>query len=516
MRLHFPIILAAATLAAVTQSGCRRHTNGENQNSVKSIIIPQPVEIKFLNGNYKFTKNLPIFFSEDLRETALIASEQLGFKTELCTGRHRNGIYLKIDTALPQEGYRLQIGRKRIDITGSSATGVFYGLQTLRQLTEINENNSKIPCVEIEDWPRFRWRGLMLDCSRTFQSIDYIKKTIDRLSFYKMNILHLHLTDDQGWRMEIKSHPELTTTGSRFHPYYNEPERYQGYYTQEQLKDLVRYAESRGITIVPEIEMPGHCYALLVCYPELSCTGKIDPKIFPYFKGPGVTKDILCAGNERVFSLIQDVINEVIDVFPSRFIHIGGDEAPKDRWENCRKCQARIKEEGLKDEKELQSYFVSRVEKMISAKGRRLIGWSEIIEGGLTPDAAVMDWIGGAKVAAGAGQDVVMSPTGYCYFDYTYKAISTEHAYSFDPVSGLWEEQAKYVLGLQANFWSHIDREPELVDKQLFPRLLSIAERGWSEANTRDWDQFSTKISKHLKVLQKMGVCYNTTENRNN
>ena len=488
---------------------CKSVTNEENKVTDTSYpLIPQPVQIDYSPGHFTITENTGIFCPAKLEETATVAAEQLGIKKPVNTGRKRNGIFLAVDTSLHREGYNLKVAGRNIEIKGGSNAGVFYAIQTLHQISGSNGLPSDVPCIMVNDFPRFNWRGLMLDCSRTFQSPEYLKKTIDRIAYYKMNVLHLHLTDDQGWRIEIKSHPELTEKGSKFHPEYNEPESHQGFYSQEEMKDIIRYAGSKGITIVPEIEMPGHSTAILVCYPELSCTGKIADKIFPFFKGPGVTPDILCAGNEETFVLIEDVIDEMVEIFPSGFIHIGGDEAPKVRWEKCPKCQKRIKDEGLKDEKELQSYFISRVEKYINTKGRRLIGWSEIIEGGLAPNAAVMDWIGGAKEATEKGQDVVMSPTSHCYFDYTYKAISSEHAYSFDPVKGLTAEQSKHILGLQANFWSHIDREPELVDKQLFPRILSIAERGWSPSNITDWESFRKRLEKHFKVLQKMGINY--------
>jgi len=346
------------------------------------------------------------------------------------------------------EGYTLEVSPSEIVITAAEEGNAFYARQTLSQLTSSN----RVPCVRIVDKPRFAWRGLMLDCSRTFQSLDYLHKTIDRLAAYKMNVLHLHLTDDQGWRIEIKKHPELTRRGAFFSAKYDEPDRHQGFYTQDQLRELVRYAAARYVTIVPEIEMPGHSHEVLVCRPDLACTGKVTDEIFPFFKGPNVTRDVLCAGNDDTYRLIEDVLDEVMDMFPSQFIHVGGDEAPKDNWNLCPKCQARIKAEGLKNEHELQSYFIRRIEKYLNAKGRRLIGWSEILQGGLAPNAAVMDWIGGAGPATKAGHDVVMSPTRYCYFDYANGAISSERAYSFEPAAGLSAEQAKHVLGLQANF----------------------------------------------------------------
>jgi len=437
-------------------------------------LLPWPTEVRRLTGEYVTTA-----------ESRITTNRQSGV-----------------------EGYMLDVTREGITIAAGDAAGIFYAQQTLGQLTVSN----RVPCVRIVDKPRFQWRGLMLDCSRTFQSLDYLRRTIDRMAAFKMNVLHLHLTDDQGWRMEIKKHPELTGRGARFAEKYSEPKAHEGFYTQEELRDLVKYAAARHVSIVPEIEMPGHSHEVIVCRPDLSCAGETNGDIFPFFKGPDITSDILCAGNEKTFAFMQDVLDEVIAVFPSPFIHIGGDEAPKESWKSCAKCQARIKTEGLKNEHELQSYFIKRIEKHLSAKGKRLIGWSEILQGGLAPNAAVMDWIGGAGPATKAGHDVVMSPTSHCYFDYTYKRISTERAYSYDPVAGLSAEQAGHVLGLQANFWSHIDREPELVDKQLFPRLLAIAERGWSPADTRDWPAFKVRLDAQLPRLRQMGVHYNNDE----
>jgi hexosaminidase len=320
------------------------------------------------------------------------------------------------------------------------------------------------------------------------------------------------LTDDQGWRIELKNFPELTGKGARFPDKYGQPESMHGHYTQDQMRELVRYARNRNITIVPEIEMPGHSLAVLSCYPHLSCTG--GPfEIYPFFKGPNITKDIYCAGNEDTFLFLQTVIDEIVELFPSQYIHIGGDEAPKDRWEACPKCQARIREEGLANEGQLQSYFIRRIEKYLNAKGRQIIGWDEILEGGLAPNAAVMSWRGvdGGVEAVRSKHFAVMSPTSHCYFDYTYERIDTRKALSFEPVpQQLSDVEAGYILGLQANFWSHIDRTPDRVDHQLFPRLLAIAERGWSSKSMRDWEDFQRRLKLHLERLDWLGVKYRT------
>jgi hexosaminidase len=477
-------------------------------------FIPQPAQVQMRSGSFTLSRDTAIVYAEGLEGVAKLAASQLGLRTVRSGSTEANAINLVTGRELRLEGYRLDVSTDRITIVGGSRAGVFYGVQTLRQTLPQGPltQPATINCLSITDQPRFCWRGLMLDCSRTFQSIDYLKKTIDRIAFYKMNVLHLHLTDDQGWRMEIRKHPELTRKGARFSAKYAEPERYQGFYTQDQLRDLIEYASLRGVTIVPEIELPGHAMAAMVCRPDLSCPGKIPDDIFPYSKGPnGVewnARCVFCAGNDDSFRFLEEVLDEVMQVFPSMFVHIGGDEVGKANWSKCPKCQARIKAEGLNDVDGLQSYFIRRIEKHINDKGRRMIGWSEILQGGLAPNAAVMDWIGGADPATRAGHDVVMSPTSHCYFDYPYTAIDEKLAYGFDPVARLSATQAAHVLGLQANFWSHIDREPPLVDRQLYPRLLSLAERAWSPATTTDWPSFSARLGAHLPRLLQMDASY--------
>lgn len=492
-------------------------------------IIPKPAKMEVHRGVFVVGPGTKIYLEaedggvrrvgEDL-STLLSSSMGRTVPVQVADGtaRHRNSIHLslKAPATLGPEGYELSVSPDAIRLSAATAAGLFYGVQTLRQMLPpefeshaAGEKRGEVPCVYIQDSPRFRWRGLMLDCSRTFQSVDYLQHTLDRMALYKLNVLQLHLTDDQGWRLEIKKYPELTGKGAQFPAQYAEPPSHQGFYTQEQMHDLVAYAARRHITIVPEIEMPGHSLAALSVMPQLSCTG--GPfEIFPYFKGPGIMPEILCAGKEETFVFLRDVLDEVMATFPSEFVHIGGDEAPKTRWKACPHCQKRIQDEGLKNEAELQSWFNRRVERMLAAKGRRLIGWDEILEGGLSPTAAVMSWRGtaGGVAAAQAGHDVVMSPTSHCYFDYNYGAINSARVFSFDPVAGLTSEAAGRVLGLQANFWSHIDREPELVDAQLFPRLLALAERGWSPAGGRDWPDYRSRAQAHLLQLRRLGIHY--------
>jgi len=487
-------------------------------------LIPQPVSVELGKGFFQIDGGTVITVDSASHEVGALLQRyladdgeiELALRVDSADSHGDNTIALRVGAQREKVGgYQLDVTPAGIEICAAGREGLFYGCQTLRQLLlqPKAEGGGRspigaVPSVAIRDFPRFSWRGLMLDCSRTFQSIDYIKKTIDRMAFYKMNVLHLHLTDDQGWRIEISRYPELTRKGARFPEEWNEPASHQGYYSQKEITALVRYAAERNITIVPEIELPGHCLAALACYPDLSCTG--GPfEIFPFFKGPGINEDIYCAGREETFHFLEAVLLEIFELFPSLYIHIGGDEAPKARWIACDRCQERIDREGLEDERALQSYFIKRIEKFVNSKGRLIIGWDEILEGGLAPNAAVMSWrgVGGGIAAARAGQDVVMSPTSHCYFDYTYGRIDTRRAYLFEPIpEELDGDEAKHVLGLQANFWSHIDREPEKVDSQLFPRLLSIAERGWSPREVRDWDAFCRRVKVHGEHLDRMGV----------
>lgn len=485
-------------------------------------LLPLPAKLQVREGTFKLTAGTSIAAPKELKNEARMLSEALkaaaGFEIRVGDEIKPGSIRMALDPKLANvgpEGYRMNVRENGVDIMGLTAAGVFRGQTTLLDLlSHTAGDGGTIPCVTIEDQPRFRWRGLMLDCSRTFQSTDYLHSTIDRMAAFKMNVLHLHLTDDQGWRIEIRKHPELTKTGSRFSPQFNEPPERQGFYTQAQMREIVAYAAARHISVVPEIEMPGHSHEVIVCKPNLSCAGKASGGIFPFFKGPNITEDIYCAGNEDVFRFLGEALDEVIDIFPSGFVHIGGDEVPKTAWKACPKCQARMKSEGIKNERELQAYFIRRIERYLAAKGRRLIGWDEILEGGLAPNATVMSWRGtaGGLAAADAGHDVVMSPTSHCYFDYTYGQINSQRVFSFDPVAGMKPEAAARVLGLQANFWSHIDREPALVDRQLFPRLLALAERGWSPDNRDAWQDYSRRARAHLAQLEKMGIHYQKSD----
>jgi hexosaminidase len=363
---------------------------------------------------------------------------------------------------------------------------------------------------------------MLLDCGRHFMTKDFVKRYIDLLAYHKLNVLHWHLTEDQGWRIEIKKYPRLTAEGA-WRPATRADEQprddrgcYGGFYSQDDIREVVAYAASRYVTIVPEIELPGHCLAALAAYPELSCTG-----------GPlavatqwGIYDDVYCAGNDRVFEFLDDVLTEVVALFPAPYIHVGGDEVPKTRWQACPKCQARMKAEHLADERELQSYFIRRVEQMLTKRGRRLIGWDEILEGGLPPRATVQSWRGmdGALAAARAGHDVISSPTSHCYIDYPQgpdptmptwmKQITLETIYSFEPTATeLTAEQARHVLGAEANLWTEYAPQPH-VDHQAFPRLCALAELTWSPAEKRDFGDFSRRMGVHYQRLDALGVEY--------
>jgi hexosaminidase len=492
-------------------------------------IIPQPREISFQNKAFTLDPGTCILAEEGLLQLAgqlqTYFHEATGFTlavNEPVSGSNFIELVLDKDPELQEdEAYQIRSTSRKIEIRAGTGTGLFYGIQTLRQLIppslELTSASAtgrhpeiQLPLLTVSDSPRFKWRGLMLDCSRTFWDKAYIMKTIRLLAFYKMNVLHLHLTDDQGWRLQIDAYPELTQTGARFPEKWNEPEERQGYYSKEDIREILACAEKHHVTIVPEIEMPGHSLAALACYPGLSCTG--GPfEIHPFFKGPGVHEDILCAGNDSTFDFLENVLTEVSELFPSEYIHIGGDEAPKARWEACDKCQARIEAEGLKDEHELQSWFIRQVEQIVSSHGKKLVGWDEILEGGLSPSATVMYWRGWledvpARVLA-KGNDIVMSPTTHCYFDYDHRTTSTLQAYGFEPLpAGISEEESFRILGVQANFWSHIDRTEAGVDKQLYPRLLAVSEVAWSPPATKDTALFKRKVQQHVMRLEDFQV----------
>ncbi len=417
-------------------------------------------------------------------------------------------INLLIDSSISTytEYYDLEINKNFILIRGSDREGLIHGIYSLIQLIPRSSgiDDSKLACVTIKDYPEFKWRGLLLDCCRHFMSIDFVKRYIDLLAYHKMNVLHWHLTEDQGWRVEIEKYPKLTDIGA----WRKEKDGsvYGGFYTKEQIKEVVNYAYHRGVNIVPEIELPGHSVAALSAYPEYSCTG--GP--FEVETDWGVFKDIYCAGNDSTFVFLENVLDEIIELFPSEYIHIGGDEAPKYRWENCSKCKKRIQDENLQDTHELQSYFIKRIENYISSKGKKLIGWDEILDGGLAQGATVQSWRGfnGASEAAKAGHDAIVSPTSHAYFDYDLDAIDLEKVYNFDPIpTDVPNDKVKHIIGGECNMWS--ERAPQnTIDSKVFPRLLAMSEVLWDYPTIRDYNLFYERVQAHYKRLDFLGVNY--------
>ncbi len=485
-------------------------------------IIPKPQSLILGSGSFTFSEETRIYCdksTETITEYFCDFLDELGIKKEVSTSQpisEVNKIVFELvdEELVPhKEGYKILVNEKSVKIQASELNGMFYAVQTLKQLLPYHEvsltkNKFKIPCVEIYDYPQFQWRGLNLDCCRHFMSKDFVKRYIDLLAFHKMNVLHWHLTEDQAWRIQIKKYPLLTEKGA-FRT-YDDGTVYGGFYTQDDIKEVIDYAAGRFITVVPEIELPGHSVAALSCYPELSCTGG------PFEVGTiwGVYKDVYCAGKENTFIFLEDVLDEVINLFPGTYIHIGGDEVPKDRWKECPDCQARIKSENLKDEHELQSFFVKRIEKFVNSKGKRIVGWDEILEGGLPPEATVQSWRGlqGAIDAAKQGHDVIVSPTSHCYFDYGIETTDLKKVYSFDPVPvELNADEKKHILGGECNMWSEYAPQ-EKVDSRLFPRILALAEVVWTYPAERDYDEFLKRVKSHYLHLEILGVSYGPEE----
>jgi hexosaminidase len=425
------------------------------------------------------------------------------------------------------EQYSLHIAEDSIILEAGSSSGIFYGIQSLIQLlpTE-NKINSTIPCVQMNDYPRFPYRGLHLDCARHMMPVWFVKKYIDLMALHKLNRFHWHLTEDQGWRIEIKKYPLLTSLGAyrkgtiigHYPGTGNTGTRYGGYYTQDEIKEIVAHAQSKYITIIPEIEMPGHSMAALASYPYLGCSGG------PYEVQQtwGVFDDVFCAGNDSVFTFLQNVLDEVVELFPSTYIHIGGDECPKSRWKTCPKCQQRMKENNIKDEHALQSYFIQRIEHYLASKGRRIIGWDEILEGGLAPNATVMSWRGeeGGIAAAKQQHYAIMTPGDYCYLDHAPSSdedslniggyLPIERIYDYDPVpASLADSEKKYIMGVQGNVWTEYMTTPEKVEYMVFPRLAALSEVAWTLPVNKNKSLFLERIPKQLSLYKKWQVNYN-------
>lgn len=504
MRKNYCVIICLCIFSALSVFG----------NSIN--IIPYPEKVVKGEGFFIVSPNVKIKYDKKLRSAESLYTQIL--ETNLGTSVIKKGsdhlISLNVDekSQLPEEGYKITVTTGNIDITASSPKGIFYGIQSLCQMS-LKDSVSKvvkIPVATIEDCPRFAWRGCMLDVSRTFMDKKLLMRYIDLMASYKLNVLHFHLIDDQGWRLEIKRYPNLVSVGSKFDTEFNEMG---GYYTHEDIRELIEYASMRNITIVPEFEIPGHECAAIASYPELSCRG-VRPKIHPYTKGRGIHQEIFCAGKPEVYEFIYNVLDEIIELFPSKYIHIGGDEAPKHEWKQCAHCQKVIKENGLKNEEELQSYLVYKVGEYICKKGKEVIGWDEILEGGkLSGDEIVMYWRGlegkmpEIQKAAQDGFKIISCPNAYYYLDYNYKRTDTQKAYFYEPIpQGTPTSVASNYVGVQANFWSHIDRSENCIDRQLFPRMFAIAETAWSSAENKDWNRFKEIVKIHIEKLRSKHI----------
>nr|WP_319804112.1 family 20 glycosylhydrolase [Chryseobacterium oryctis] len=500
-------------------------------------MIPYPQKVEFLEGEFLIPEEFNLDENLPKEETEYLKKRLEGV-VKFSYGKKDEGVHLVYSLYPPvlshlpkndeqqKERYSIYISPKRIVINSYTKQGYFLAIQTFIQLIEQYKEIGKIPALKIKDQPKFAWRGMHLDVCRHFFTVEEVKQYIDYLAMYKLNTFHWHLTDDQGWRIEIKKYPKLTQIGSRrkesmigayvdntfdgkpYGPYF---------YTQEQIKEVVDYAKECHITVVPEIEMPGHALAALSAYPELACT-----------KGPfepatkwGVFDDVFCP-KEETFTFLQNVLDEMIALFPSEYIHIGGDECPKTRWKECAHCQDLIKKNNLKDEHGLQSYFIQRIEKFVNKKGRKIIGWDEILEGGLAPNAAVMSWTGvnGGIEAAKSNHFAVMTPGSYCYFDHYQGDPATEpnafggftpldKVYSYNPIpSELTLEQSKYILGVQANLWTEYILDFKRVQYMIFPRLLALSEVGWGTADSKNYKEFEGRVIEQFKTLDKMNINY--------
>jgi len=506
-------------------------------------IIPRPVAMQVKEGDFVIDNHTALRYNpadQQLRKQAdFFSSYVSGVSGYLLPKNAKLAKYIAFRLVnspdLGQEGYRLDVTHTAIIITANSGAGIFYGIQSLFQLLPPVRTNAalKVPCMAVTDFPRFKWRGMMLDVSRHFFSPNIVKEFIDLMAQYKMNVFHWHLCDDQGWRLEIKKYPELTKVGAwraeRPGKIWGdceparagEPAEYGGFYTQDQVREIVAYAKARNITIVPEIEMPGHSAAAMSAYPWLSCSQQ--PQL-PVTGGqyPRGLQTNYCPGSDSAFMFLQHVLSEVIRLFPSTYIHVGGDEVDKTPWKNCSRCQARIRAEHLKDENELQSYVIRRIEKFLIAKKRKLIGWDEILEGGLAPEATVMSWRGegGGIQAAKMKHDVIMTPGSPCYFDH-YQAgpegepiaiggfNSLRKVYGYEPVPReLGEEEEKYVLGAQGNVWTEYIATPEHLEYMVLPRMAALAEVLWSPKESRDWAGFNQRIVAHFKAYDQKGLHY--------
>ena len=519
--------------AALSFSMLSAHAADANYN-----VVPLPKSVVMVKGQpFNLTSATTIVYegtNPEMKRNARFLSEYIqqstGIKTTLLDKRDKKAaaIVLVINPKVQgDEAYRLTVNNKQVTITASTPTGVFYGIQTLRKSLPVQTNGADItlPAVDVADAPRFGYRGMMLDCGRHFFPVSFVKKFIDILAMHNMNVFHWHLTEDQGWRLEIKSHPELTAKSSMrsgtvigHNATVDDSIPHGGFYTQQEARDIVEYARQRHITVIPEIDMPGHTLAALAAYPELGCTGG------PYEVGHrwGVYKDVLCLGKESTYKFVQDVIDEVVDIFPAKYFHIGGDESPTVMWEKCPNCLQKAKDENT-DIKHLQQYFTNRIEKYLNSKGKSIIGWDEILEGKINQSATIMSWRGvepGLK-AAKQGHDVIMTPSSHVYFDH-YQAKETKHepdaiggcspvekVYSYEPLPETLDAEAKNrIKGVQANLWTEYIPFTTQAEYMVLPRMAALAEVQWTPAGQKNFDNFSKRALRLSDLYDRYGYVY--------
>lgn len=517
-------------------------------------IVPRPAEIKLTGGYLTIKEPIGLIVNDGTAGDPTILfrkflKKNLGFKKIIDGDTHSYGLPTEIfldyrKQYSPNEGYEIEVTKKEIKITGTEK-GIFYAFQTLQELFPLVKTGViKIPCCKIKDYPRFPYRGMHLDVGRHFFPAPVIKKYIDYLAYHKFNTFHWHLTEDQGWRIEIKKYPKLTSVAGfrngtiigRYPGKGNDNTRYGGFYTQEEIKEIVKYAADRYITIIPEIEMPGHSSAAIAAYPELSCfpneptkipanitwNGSREGKQVP--QSWGIFEDVFCP-SEYTFNFLENVLDEVMQLFPSKYIHIGGDECPKANWKRSEFCQNLIKEKGLKDEHGLQSYFIQHIEKYLNSKGRNIIGWDEILEGGLAPNATVMSWRGeqGGIAAAKEKHNVIMTPEAYCYLNFsqtrnedslTYPGyLPLEKVYNYEPVpKELNTEQGKFILGAQGNVWTEYINNPKLLEYQVLPRMSALSEVLWSPKEKKDFINFKKRLPQMYKRYEQWGASYSMAQ----
>ncbi len=502
-------------------------------------VIPLPQEVTLTQkGAFVLTGTTPIVYpegDEQLKNDAQFLSDYIADVTALrlttTSAKVKNAITLRLNKKVQsKEGYVITVDKKGVVIEGATAAGVFYGVQTLRKSIPVDKSLTEVtlPAVMLKDAPRFGYRGVMLDCARHYFPVKFVKQFIDLIAMHNMNVFHWHLTDDQGWRIEVKKYPDLakigsvrekTVLGHNSDVFDDTP--YGGYYTQEEAREIVKYAADRFITVIPEIDMPGHMIAALAAYPDMGCTGG------PYKVSPiwGIMPDVLCLGNEKTYQFCEDVLSEMMDIFPSEYIHLGGDETPNVRWKECPKCKALMAKENLTPGK-LQGYFTNRIEKFVNSKGRRIIGWDEILDGDINQSATIMSWRGTAPGARGAkmGHDVIMSPSSHVYFDYYQTRqgesqweeplliggnLPIERTYSLEPVpEGADAETASHIIGVQGNLWTEYIAGPSLAEYQVLPRMGALSEVQWRPQGHKDFENYKVRQTRMLKLYDAYGLVY--------